>query len=226
MFNAVSRRPPSFFFSARGGPGVCPTPGSWPPEWARGVPGARGPGETRCCAPRGVARPRACPYGGATRGVPRPRGTRASRCRGMPGPRALARAALPGSAPPPPPPGSLGTAHKERPWYTYRELSSLRPPLSPVAGRDTWLLDLAWWRLGCEIHGPGGARRDRFVVRRPRPAARRLWRRSRSSSPWAWWSWRVVRSRTRRSPTRRQHVNRPCRSCHCHRFSHPSAWQC
>ena len=42
-----------------------------------------------------------------------------SRCRGMPGPRALARAALPGSAPPPPPPGSLCLTHYTI-LYSYR----------------------------------------------------------------------------------------------------------
>ena len=70
---------------------MCPGPGVTGKRGAALLGVWPGPGHARA-----VALPGVCPAPGAQG---------RSRCRGMPGPRALARAALPGSAYPPPLPG-------------------------------------------------------------------------------------------------------------------------
>ena len=89
-------------------------------KWPLEVPGVMPhPGD-----PGAMALPGVCPAPGAQG---------RSRCRGMPAPRALARAAFPGSAPPPPLPGSLCIAQKlvgwsEAPALTPQMLASLPSP--------------------------------------------------------------------------------------------------
>ena len=112
-----------FFGPARGGPGVCPTPGPGRrsgPGVMPNHPGVPGPEATRCCAPRGVPHP-GTPVWWRCPGCAPPRGYKGRRAPGVcPTPGQNARGRCPGSPDLPPGPGragggrrSLGNRHQK-----------------------------------------------------------------------------------------------------------------